>query len=155
MTCTCDLDCYRSRMQSKYPYDAVLFDLDGVVVDTNALHSHVWDRFARRHGYFPTEAELLATHGRRAGETIRIWFGSKLTEQEIAALSSEREMHFNQLMALEPIVPVRGVGEFLAALKTRNIPRAVVTSAIPANAHQSLEKVGLKIHSTRLSQRLM
>jgi HAD superfamily hydrolase (TIGR01509 family) len=128
---------------STYPFAAVLFDLDGIVIDTTELHYRVWDEFARAHKYHPSRAELLATNGRRAGETVRMWLGNGLDEQEVAALTADREAHFNRLLATEPVSAVPGVEAFVAALITAGIPRAVATSAVPANAELSLARVAM------------
>ncbi len=128
-----------------YPFAAVLFDLDGVVIDTTELHYRVWTEFARERGHTPTRAELLATNGRRADETIRAWLGSaEFDDQTLATLTAARETHFNRLLASEPISQVAGVKAFVAALIAARIPRAVATSAVPANARLSLARVGME-----------
>lgn len=131
-------------MSSTYPFAAVLFDLDGVIIDTTNLHYRVWDDFARARGYTPTQTELLATNGRRAGETIRAWLGAHLHDHAVEALAAERETRFNQLLATEPISPVAGAHAFVAALAAAGIPRAVATSATPENAQLSLARVGMQ-----------
>lgn len=130
-------------MADGYPFAAVLFDLDGVVVDTTELHYRVWDEFARSRGYSPTEAELLSTNGRPASEMMRAWLGQDLSDQEVAALTAERETWFNRLLSVEPVSAVPGAIEFIAALKRASIPIAVATSAVPANAKTALLRVGL------------
>lgn len=115
-----------------------------MVIDTTALHYRVWDEFARAREYVPTRAELLATNGRRAGETIRAWLGAELDEQVVATLTAEREAHFNRLLETEPVSAVAGARAFVAALAAARIPRAVVTSAVPANAQLALKRVGMQ-----------
>jgi HAD superfamily hydrolase (TIGR01509 family) len=115
-----------------------------VVIDTTALHYRVWDEFARARKYVPTRAELLATNGRRAAETIRAWLGAELDEQVVAALTAQREAHFNRLLASEAVSAVAGAWAFVAALAGARIPRAVVTSAVPANAQLALKRVGMR-----------
>ncbi|OJH41794.1 HAD family hydrolase [Cystobacter ferrugineus] len=127
-----------------YPFDAVLFDLDGVIIDTTELHYRVWDTFARSHGYIPSQAELLATNGRRADETLRSWFGERLGESELVTLIHERETLFNRQLATEPVSAIPGVGEFVSALRRAGIPYAVGTSAVPMNAELALSRLGLR-----------
>lgn len=131
-------------MPTPYPFAAVLFDLDGVLIDTTELHYRVWDEFARARGYAPTRSELFATNGRRAEETIRAWFGAALDDPSVLALGAEREAHYHRLLASEPCAPVPGVRAFLEALKARGVPRAVATSAVPENADLSLASVGMQ-----------
>src|SRR4051812_43673946 len=87
-----------SNVTKRYPFAAVLFDLDGVLIDTTQLHYRVWDEFARSRGFVPTREQLLATNGRRADETIRLWLGASLSDHQIAAITSDREMYFNRLL---------------------------------------------------------
>jgi HAD superfamily hydrolase (TIGR01509 family) len=87
---------------------------------------------------------LLATNGRRAGETIRAWLGASLAENEVVALTSERETLFHRLLASEPVSAVAGAQAFVARLTAAGIPRAVVTSAVPDNAELALDRVGMR-----------
>jgi beta-phosphoglucomutase len=75
-----------------YPFAAVLFDLDGVIVDNTALHRQIWEEFLRRHGFEPTVADLRATDGRRAEEIIARYFSrGRLSPAQAAQLVEERE----------------------------------------------------------------
>ena len=46
--------------RAPYPFAAVLFDMDGVIVDNTALHRQIWEEFLRRHGFEPTVGDLRA-----------------------------------------------------------------------------------------------
>jgi HAD superfamily hydrolase (TIGR01509 family) len=131
-------------MKPAYPFAAVLFDLDGVLIDTTDLHYRVWDEFARSRGFIPSRQQLLATNGRRADETIRLWMGSNLTNEQVAAITAEREAYFNRLLAIERVPGVPGAAEFVAALVDARVPIGVATSATPENAALSLSRVGLE-----------
>jgi beta-phosphoglucomutase-like phosphatase (HAD superfamily) len=128
-------------MRLTFPFDAVLFDLDGVLVDTTELHYRVWEKFACEHGRVPSRAALLATNGRPAGVTIRQWLGAGLDDQAMAALTAELETYLNRLLATEPIAAVAGAREYLAALDAASVPKAVATGypkVIPAATVGSL-----------------
>ena len=114
------------------------------MIDTTALHYRVWDEFARAHNFIPTQSELLATNGRRAAETIRLWLGAQLNDKTVTAMTANRETYFNRLLETEPVAAVAGVEAFVAGLTTANIPRAVVTSAVPANAELALKRVSMQ-----------
>lgn len=45
-------------MKAYYPFAAVLFDMDGTLVDNVPLHQQVWREFAYRHGLNPTSPSL-------------------------------------------------------------------------------------------------
>ena len=131
---------YHLAVPKPYPFAGVLFDLDGVLIDTTELHYRVWDEFARR-GFTPTREQLLATNGRRADETIRLWLGSSLSDQDVIAITADREMYFNHLLATESVPAVPGAAEFVASLQRAGVPIAVATSATPENARLSLARV--------------
>jgi len=67
-------------MLNAYPFDAVLFDLDGVIIDTTELHYSVWREFAEARGIACSREMLLATNGRKASETICLWLNKALPE---------------------------------------------------------------------------
>jgi beta-phosphoglucomutase-like phosphatase (HAD superfamily) len=49
-----------------YPYVAVLFDMDGTVIDNVSLHQAVWQEFTKQHQLFVSEQELGFAVGRTA-----------------------------------------------------------------------------------------
>jgi beta-phosphoglucomutase len=127
-----------------YSFAGVLFDLDGVLIDTTDLHYRVWDEFARSKGFVPSREQLLATNGHRADATVRLWLGSDLSDHEIAALTSDREMYFNRLLENEPVLAVPGAAEFVTALRSAGVPIALATSATPENASLALSRIGME-----------
>lgn len=130
-------------MTKAYPFKAVLFDLDGVLIDTADLHYRVWDEFARSKGFVPSPEQLLATNGRRADEVIRLWLGNELTHHLVAALTADREMYFHRLLEVEPVPAVPGAADFVRRLVEAGVPVGVATSATPENARLALTKAGL------------
>lgn len=129
--------------RKSFPFAAVLFDMDGVIVDNTHFHYRIWREFAASRGYAPTEAEMLATNGRPARETIKLWLGAGLTEEQVLALSHERETHSARTMEAVRFEPVGGVHAFLDALDAAGVPKALATGAMPVNARITLEGVGL------------
>jgi beta-phosphoglucomutase len=125
------------------PFDAILFDLDGVLIDTTELHYRLWSEFASRHGYSPSEKELVATNGCRAETTIRNWLGHDLPTERVEELIVEREWHASRALETESFSTVRGAREFVRSLKQAGHPIAVATSAVPENARLSLERIAL------------
>jgi HAD superfamily hydrolase (TIGR01509 family) len=130
-------------MRKPYPFGAVLFDLDGVLIDTTEICYRVWDEFGRSQGFVPTRDQLLATNGRRADETIRLWLGPTLTDHQIGALTADVAASHNRLLATEPMPPVPRAAEFVRALQEAAVPVAVATSATSENARLALDRIGL------------
>jgi beta-phosphoglucomutase len=128
---------------ANFPFAAVLFDLDGVIINTTPLHYRVWDTFARSHGYTPTQAELLATNGVRSAETMRRWLGSHLSDAEIERYTIEQSAYINELLETDLPAAIPGVHDYVASLAAAVIPRAIATSARVENAKRYLEKLKL------------
>lgn len=114
---------------------AVLFDMDGTLVDSTAVVEQVWGEFARRHGNDP--AELLAyAHGRRATETMAV-FGSPGID-----IDAEADALIAREIALAPgVAEVPGAAAFVASLPAESI--ALVTSAPGPLAAARLSAVGI------------
>ena len=73
-------------MKINYPFAAVLFDMDGTLVDDVPLHQQVWREFAHRHGLNRSEQELQFAEGRKASEVIACLFGEDLSQPVAIAL---------------------------------------------------------------------
>lgn len=121
---------------------AIIFDMDGVIVDTNPYHKTAIQQYCAGHGI--TLNELTLQH-KVYGRTNRDWitnvFG-ELTEEQLQAYAFEKEELFRKIY--EPhIKPVTGLVEFLDLLVSNNIPRAIATSAPPENVEFVLRKTGL------------
>jgi HAD superfamily hydrolase (TIGR01509 family) len=124
------------------PTFAVIFDMDGVIVDSNPYHKIALKQFCEKHSYHLSDAELKS---RIFGRTNKDWlmslFNGKLTDKQVKEFEDEKESLFREIFA-QHIKPVEGLISFLEMLKARQIPRAVATSAPPANVQFTLEKTG-------------
>jgi sugar-phosphatase len=115
---------------------AVIFDLDGVLVDSTASVEHAWRVWAELRGLAVNDV-LAVTHGRRSIETMRLVAPQLATDQEAEAL--------NLLQARDTSrdVPVPGALALLTALPLQSW--AIVTSGSRVLAHARLRAVGLPV----------
>jgi HAD superfamily hydrolase (TIGR01509 family) len=123
-------------------FDAVLFDMDGVIVDSMPLHREVWAAFARLHGLNPSEADVRAADGRVAAEVVAMLFGGQLSAAEVGRLAAAREVFFGEQLATVEIRSVPGVEAYLRALGRSGLPRVLATSATPGNVERFLSRLG-------------
>lgn len=131
-------------MTAGYPFQAVLFDMDGVVVDNMPVHRAIWREFAESRGVSPTEAELRALDGRRAVDIIAALFGAGQPPEAVAAMSKEREALYHGRLATAELPAVPGVVAYLEALGELGVPRVLATSAVPVNVEAVMERLGLR-----------
>ncbi|HUP03461.1 MAG TPA: HAD family phosphatase [Bryobacteraceae bacterium] len=122
---------------------ALIFDMDGVVVDSNGAHRETWILFNRRYGLETTEAMLEFMYGRRNDEIVRGFFGEDLPDAEVAARGAAKEQLFRETMAgkVEEHLTA-GLLEFLE--RHRAGPMAVASNAEPANVNFILDQAGLR-----------
>jgi beta-phosphoglucomutase family hydrolase len=122
---------------------ALIFDMDGVIVDSNPLHREAWTEFNRRYGLETTGAMLEGMYGRRNDQIVRDFFGDGLSEAEIAARGAAKEEIYRKLLAsrLEQML-VRGLLPFLE--RYRDAPMALASNAEPENVSFVLDNAGLR-----------
>src|SRR2546421_1823163 len=112
----------------------VLFDLDGVLVDSTPAVARLWAWWAREHGFEPDEVVKKA-HGRPSFTTIR----ELLPNADHAA--ENREVERREIADVEGVVPLPGAMELLQALPLDRW--AIVTSCTRALAAVRIGAAGL------------
>jgi sugar-phosphatase len=115
---------------------AILFDLDGVLVDSTAFVEEQWRRWAEAKG-LGAEPFLRVCHGRRAIETIRLAAPHLDAEAEVAAFQPDATGHGLA------IAPIEGAARLLEALPPASW--AVATSGPRLDASERLRRAGLPV----------
>ncbi len=122
---------------------ALIFDMDGVIVDSNPVHRDAWLRFNRSHGLETTEAMQQRMYGKRNDEIIRDYFGEHLSDEDVSAYGAAKEIIYRELIG--PLLPqalVPGIQEFLS--RHQDLLIGCATNAEPANVDFVLEAAGLQ-----------
>jgi len=121
----------------------LVFDMDGVIVDSNPYHKIAIQKFCRDHGYALTDDQLLKqVYGRTNREWITALFG-KIPESTILQYTEEKEALYRRLFDKD-IKPVKGLIPFLDLLDKDKIPRAIGTSAPLSNVDFTLDRTGTR-----------
>jgi beta-phosphoglucomutase len=112
---------------------ALLFDLDGVLIDSQLIHWEAWDQFLRQHKprLQMDHAQFISTFGMRNETAIRHLLPDA-TNDEIATWSELKEAIYRTL-AGEKLQLLPGVEPFLKQIAEANIPRAIASSTPRAN----------------------
>jgi beta-phosphoglucomutase family hydrolase len=120
---------------------AVLFDLDGVLVDSRAQHLAAWERLAAAHGLTVPEGYFRATFGLR-NDAILVPLAPGADPRELERLAAEKEATFRSL-ATDAIEPLPGARELVTFLREQAIGAAVVTSTPRENLEMILQAIRL------------
>jgi beta-phosphoglucomutase-like phosphatase (HAD superfamily) len=117
---------------------AVVFDIDGTLVDNMAIHTEAFAEFSVRHGLPPlTSADRVRLDGRANSEIFSMLFGRPLARDEWRAHEHEKEGLYREL-SRGRIEPMRGLLALLNRLKADHIPVALATSAPAPNVAHTL-----------------
>lgn len=123
------------------PTAAVIFDMDGVLVDSYAAHFVSWRDVCRERGVELTEAAFARGFGRTSAEIIAELWSGQLTAAQAAALDARKEAAYRAAIAQHfPAVP--GAGELIDALAGDGFALAVGSSGPPENVAAVLERLG-------------
>jgi beta-phosphoglucomutase len=125
------------------PGIAFIFDMDGVIVDSNPLHREAWATFNRRFGVETTEDMQQRMYGKRNDQIVRDFFGEGLSAEEVLSRGAAKEVLYRQLVSdkLETML-VPGIRDFLE--RYRGVPTALATNAEPENVNLVLNGTGLR-----------
>jgi HAD superfamily hydrolase (TIGR01509 family) len=121
----------------------LIFDLDGVIVDSNPVHEQVWRQYLRLQGVPADGTMAQRMYGRRNDEIVRDLFGAHLSAEEVLAHGAAKEALYRATMKAhvrERLVP--GVREFIRAHV--GWPMGLASNAEPANVEFILNEAGLR-----------
>jgi beta-phosphoglucomutase-like phosphatase (HAD superfamily) len=101
---------------------AVVFDLDGTLVDNMTLHAQAFERFAQAHDLPPLTMDLRRRiDGKRNSEIFPMLFEREMTMDEVLEFEEEKEGAYRQL-SRGRLVPVRGALTLLSRLERLRVP---------------------------------
>ena len=121
---------------------AFIFDMDGVIVDSNPVHKIALQQFCEQHGYHLSEKDLREKiYGRTNRDWLLNLFG-ELDETTIRKYAEEKEALFRSLY--NDIAPLNGLISFLDQLNELKISRAIATSAPRANVDFTLDRTSTR-----------
>jgi sugar-phosphatase len=116
--------------------DAILFDLDGVLVDSTAIVVRTWRDWAEDRD-LDAERILEVAHGRRAAEVVRLF------APDLDADSEARKLERIEVEDLDGVLEIEGARELLSSLPTDGW--TVVTSGTRSLASSRMQHVGLPL----------
>src|SRR6202023_3300719 len=107
--------------------EGIVFDMDGVLIDSHPVHRVAWSKFLATVGKSVTDEGLgFILAGRRREEILRHFLGD-VPESKIAEYGRQKDLFFEENFRDVRLIP--GVRKFLEALETAGLEAAVATSA--------------------------
>ncbi|WP_112470560.1 HAD-IA family hydrolase [Streptomyces triticisoli] len=124
---------------------ALLLDMDGTLVNSDAVVERVWRRWADRHGLDGDEV-MKVVHGRQGHASMALLLPNRPKEQNLA---ENARMLAEETSDMDGVVPIPGAPEFLAGL--RGLPHALVTSADVDLSTARMAAAGLPLPDARIT----
>lgn len=118
---------------------AVIFDLDGVLVDSYTAHFQSWQRLCSEWGLAMTEQQFASTFGRTSREVIALFWGERqFSLAEVQAIDAQKEALYREQLRREfPVMD--GAVELVADLQRSGVALGIGSSAPPENVWLSLD----------------
>lgn len=129
---------------------AVIFDMDGTLIDTEKYYRMFWPKALAEFGYYMTDEQVLSIRslGRPfAPARFKEWYGEDF---DYYAIRSRRSEMINEHIKKEGIQLKPGAKEILEILKEKNIASAVATASDITRTEKYLDEVGIKDYFTKL-----
>ncbi len=122
---------------------AFIFDMDGVIVDSNPFHKISLKQFCSKYGFDLSEDDLIKKiYGRTNKEWIPNLFGN-LPKEQVQAYGTEKEALYRELYK-DDIVALDGLEDFLVTAQKAGYLIGIGTSAPRANVDFTLAKTSLE-----------
>ena len=125
--------------------DAVVFDMDGVLIDSGAHHRAAWRAMLQDVGIVPADDFWRFTIGRPAEEAVPLVLGFDVSPDDAWRLAVRKRNHYVRL-ARRGVQPVPGVAEFVRRLAAAGVRCAVATSASSNDVYHLLGALGIAQH---------
>jgi len=120
---------------------AVIFDMDGLLVNTEELYEHVGGEMLRRRGHDLSGELLMAMMGRPQRIALQMMIDHHQLDATIEDLARETEEIFRDLLNTR-LEPMPGVEDLLLTLESAGLPKAVATSSSRRFAGNVLGRLG-------------
>ena len=123
-----------------------IFDMDGVVIDSNPFHKIAWEEFLSGQD-IPFDDQLFdnVLSGRTGPTSLRLIFGDDLSQEKLDMYLEEVDSNYqNILRESDDVRPIAGVHAFLNQISGNGMRLALATSAPTLNIELGLQKLKLE-----------
>ncbi len=118
---------------------AVLWDMDGTLIDSEEFHWISWRNALATEGIAITREQFLSSFGQRNDSIIPRWLGNASTPERIERIANAKEELYRHLVRRDGISPLPGVANWIHRLHKEGWLQAIASAAPRANIDAVLE----------------
>lgn len=122
---------------------AVLWDLDGTLVDSAELHWISWRDTLAAEGHSITYRQFLDSFGQKNDRILPAWLGPQTPAEEIARIGDAKEAEYRRLALERGLTPLPGAARWLRRLHERGWKQAIASSAPRRNVAVMLQALAV------------
>lgn len=136
-------DVASQNMLVQQALQAVIWDLDGVIVDSSAQHRRSWQLLAAETDVTFTDEDFWASFGRSNAAIIPLHWGAQLTSAQIDDLANRKEVYFRDILRKEGLNALPGALELMREAKGTGLKQSLASSTPVENIKVVSELLGL------------
>ena len=118
---------------------AVLWDMDGTLIDSEEYHWISWRETMAREGIAITREQFLSSFGQRNDSIVPKWLGAGATPERVERVADAKEELYRLIVRRDGISPLPGVEVWLRRLHDQGWRQAIASAAPRANVDAVLE----------------
>ena len=119
----------------------VIFDIDGVLLDSYKMHYECWRTIAEKHSIYVSEKEFDSLFGRRGSEIVREIWGKDLPGEQVVAIHRQKQALYRENLQRN-FPEMDGAIQLIDALAAEGFVLGIGSSAPPENVEMSLNGLG-------------
>jgi beta-phosphoglucomutase len=125
-------------------FRGVIFDVDGVLVDSEPLHQRAWEQILAEFGITLSSAQFHLLMGKTTHQILAMYFEQYGIREDLEFWSFKKDEVYRSLVH-EELKPLDGVVSLLEFLKSRKIRIGVASSAVRQNVEAALDCLGPEV----------
>ena len=123
---------------------AVLWDLDGTLVDSEEYHWRAWKETLEGAGIAINRQDFLSSFGQRNDAILARWLGEDAGAGKIEQIGNDKEERYRELVRLEGLLPLPGAAGWVERLHHEGWRQAIASSAPRSNVETVLDALQMR-----------
>jgi HAD superfamily hydrolase (TIGR01509 family) len=122
---------------------AIIFDVDGTLIDSNAAHVQAWDQALKQHHYQVSPDRIAVETGKGGDKLVPSILGEQIERRDGDSLRKAQETEFTKIAESTRLNAFAGIEPLLTAIRKRGLKLAIATSSKKKELQLNLRSAGV------------